>query len=70
MNEVIRDKLTYSVIDDGFFDKLIYSINGFLTDIFPPLFDNLYGAYWLLFPILFFIVAYFVVLLIRRIRGA
>lgn len=69
MNEVFLDKLTYSVIDDGFFDKLIYSINGFFTEIFPPLFENLYNAYWFLLPILFFIVAYFVVLLIRRIRG-
>ena len=70
MNGVFFEKFTYSVIEDGFLDKLIYSINGFLTEIFPPFFDNLYGAYWLLFPILFFIVAHFVVLLIRRIRGA
>lgn len=69
MNEVFFDKLTYIVIGEGFFDKLIYSINGFFNEIFPPLFEDLYSAYWFLLPILFFIVAYFVVLLIRRIRG-
>ena len=61
--------VSYSVVEQGFFDKLYFTINGFFTEIFPPLFEDLYSAYWFLFPILFLIVSYFVVLLIRRIRG-
>lgn len=53
-----------------YLNNFITSIHGFFSDIFPAFFEIIYEyCYAFLFPLLFATTAYFVVLLIRRIRG-